>query len=248
MRIAVTTPDRNIGHIVASNLIESGADVVLLVRNPERALKLAYRGAEVYLGMLGDVSFVKEVTQDVDALLWVTPPAVRAHDVREFCKWLARSAQAAIAENEIPHVVNISSIGAGADSGTGIIAGLHDVETMLDEVSRNICHLRAGFFFENILWQLNSIRKDSCICYPVSPWRKVAMAAARDVAQCASHWLLDDTWTGHYYRGVLGPADLSFEEAAGEVSRGIGQGLSIGGSMKTTCATSCAGGAPAKAS
>ncbi len=155
--------------------------------------------------------------------MWITPPCTKAHDVREFVKKCGRAAQEAIRGNNIPRVVNLSSVGAHQEAGTGIIEGFHDVENMLDEVSQNICHQRPGFFFENFLYELNSIRKDSCICYPISGHKRLPMVAGRDVAQSACECLLDTSWTGRHYHAVLGPADISFEDAARQISLGVGK-------------------------
>jgi uncharacterized protein YbjT (DUF2867 family) len=208
---------------VTSHLLDAGADVVLLVRNPQRVLGFAQRGAQVHLGRLEDASFVTHATRDVDALMWITPAGVKAANVREQQAACGRAAQAAIEANCIQRVVNLTSVGAQIGSGTGIIDGLHDVEDMIDQAGQDICHLRAGFFYENFLWQLNSIRNDSCICYPISGHKRLPMVASRDVAQTAVDALLDADWQGRCYCGVYGPGDLSFDDAAWRISRGIGR-------------------------
>ena len=105
------------------------------------------------------MDFLVRATRDVDALLWVTPPGYGSDDLRTFQNRLGQAAATAIRTNWIPRVVNLSSIGAQWGSGVGPINGLHDVEGLLDEVTTNVIHLRPGFFFENLLWQQDSIRK-----------------------------------------------------------------------------------------
>jgi uncharacterized protein YbjT (DUF2867 family) len=78
--------------------------------------------------------------------LWAVSDNVRAFQNR-----LGQAAAFAVRENQIPRVVNLSSIGADLDAEVGPINGLHDVEGLLDNAASSITHLRPGFFFENLL-------------------------------------------------------------------------------------------------
>ena len=77
----------------------------------------------------------------------------------------------------------MSSIGAHWDSGVGLINGLHDVEGLLDEAATHVTHLRPGFFFENLLWQLDSIRKDGRISLLISGDYPQALGPYTEVMQ-----------------------------------------------------------------
>ena len=159
----------------------------------------------------------------MDALFWVTPPGYGSDDVRAFQNRLGKAAATAVRANHIPRVVNLSSIGAQFSSGVGPINGLHDVEELLDDAAENITHLRPGFFFENLLWQLDSIKK----------WGRISLAAFRLAA------LPDDRHPRYRPRGgpaadgpavdralvreLHGPADLSFDEVAAILSNVLGR-------------------------
>ena len=223
MKIAITTPAGHIGSKVTELLINSGADLVLPVRDPSKVKRWAERGARVYAGSQDDAAFLTEATRGADALLWVTPPNPRAPDVRNFQRACGRAAAQAIKVNRIKRLVNISSIGAHLGSGTGPINGLYDVERLLDEASPNVTHLRCGYFFENFLYQLDSIRREERFYLTVSGNRRMPAIATRDIARVAADRLMDVTWTGRSVRGLHGPADLSMDEAAAELSRGLGR-------------------------
>ena len=47
------------------------------------------------------------------------------------------------------------------------------------------------------------------------------MVATRDIGQAAASRLLDRTWTGRSVQGLHGPTDLSFDEAAEAIGRGL---------------------------
>ena len=161
MKIAITTPTGHVGSAVADFLLDFGGDVSvkLLGRRPDKLRKLTQRGAQMSIGSQDDADFLTKATQDVDALFWVTPPGYGSDNVRAFQNRLGKAAATAVRTNHIPRVVNLSSIGAQFASGVGPINGLHDVEKLLDDAADNITHLRPGFFFENLLWQADSIKK-----------------------------------------------------------------------------------------
>jgi len=223
MRIAITTPSGHIGGVVTHYCLEAGAEVRLLGRRPEKLKQFADRGAKVVRGSQDDVDFVKWMTHEVDAMLWVTPPGYGSDDLRGFQNRLGKVAAKAIHENRIPRVVNISSIGAHQRSGVGPINGLHDVEHRLDTEAENILHLRPGFFFENFLWQIDEIRSRRRVCLPLSPSRHYPMLATRDIARVAADWLLDERWSGRCIQELHGPVDMSFEQAAVALSEGLGR-------------------------
>ncbi|MGO8690470.1 MAG: NmrA family NAD(P)-binding protein [Thermoguttaceae bacterium] len=225
MKIAVTTPTGHVGSAVADFLLDFGGDirVKLLGRRPEKLTRLSQRGAEIVVGAQDDADFLVDATQDVDALLWVTPPGYGSDDVRAFQNRLGKAAAIAIRTNQISRVVNLSSIGAQLASGVGPISGLHDVEQRLDEVTGDITHLRPGFFFENLLQQLDAIARSNSFSLPLSGSKPFPMIATRDIAMVAAKRLADPKWSGRTIRELHGPADLSFDQVAEVLSDALGR-------------------------
>ena len=223
MRIVVTTPTGHIGGAVARHLLDANATVVLLARDAGKLTALTDRGATVHEGSLDDEAYVIRSTQGADALLWVTPPNLATDDFRAFQNRVGRAGAAAVKTNGIPRVVNVSSVGAEAASGHGPVNGLHDVEELLNAATLHITHLRPVSFFENFLTQLDSIRNAGTVFLPVAGTAVLAMIATRDVARVAADRVLDGDWTGRSVRDLLGPADLSFDEAATSLSQRLGR-------------------------
>ncbi len=225
MRIAITTPSGHVGSATADFLCSVGGDVKvkLLGRRPEKLRALVDRGAKVCVGAQDDADFLSRETRDVDALFWVTPPGYGSDNLRAYQNRLGKAAAAAIRGNHIPYVVNLSSIGAHLGSGVGPINGLHDVEALLDDVATNITHLRPGFFFENVLWQLDSIGKWGRISLPVSGSRLYPMISTRDIGRVAADRLMSRDWIGRRVCELHGPADLTFDEMATILSASLGR-------------------------
>jgi uncharacterized protein YbjT (DUF2867 family) len=225
MKIAITTPTGHVGSAVTDLLLDFGGDVrvKLLGRRPETLKRFADRGAEIFIGAQDDVHFLVEATQDVDALFWATPPGYGSDNVRAFQNRFGKAAATAIRTNEISRVVNLSSIGAQFASGVGPINGLHDIEYELDDAVSSITHLRPGFFFENLLWQLDSIKQWGRMSLPLSGSKRYPMIATRDIGRVAAMRLLDQKWIGHCIRELHGPADLCFDEVAGVLTEALGR-------------------------
>ncbi len=225
MKIAVTTPAGHVGSAVVDFLLEFGGDmrVVLLGRRPEKLTSFVKRGAELAIGPQDDADYLVKATRGADALSGQRLPATAPTTCGRSRIGSAEPRATAIRTNGIPRVVNLSSVGAHLDSGVGPISGLHDVEGLLDEAATHITHLRPGFFFENLLWQLDWIRNAGRFSLPLSGTRRYPMIATRDIGRVAAARLASRGWIGHFVGELHGPADLSFDEVAGILSQTLGR-------------------------
>ena len=64
MSIVITTPTGHIGSKLAEKLLDAGAEVTLLARNPDKVAGFAARGAKVAQGSLEDEAFVVAATRE----------------------------------------------------------------------------------------------------------------------------------------------------------------------------------------
>jgi uncharacterized protein YbjT (DUF2867 family) len=223
MKIVITTPTGRVGSKVVENLLSSKAKLILLSRDADKARRFVRKNVEIRQGSLDDLKFVVDASYGADVLFWITPPNMTASDLRHYQNLCGRAAAEAVRVNGIPRVVNLSSVGAHLGSGTGPINGLHDVEILLDGVAQNITHLRPGWFFENFLHHVNSIRDFSAIFLPIEGTTRYPMIATKDIAAAACEVILDTAWKGRNILGLHGPTDLSLIEAAERLSRGVGR-------------------------
>jgi uncharacterized protein YbjT (DUF2867 family) len=120
-------------------------------------------------------------------------------------------------------VVNISSLGGHLSKKTGPIAGLHDAENMLNELSEvNILHLRPTYFFENLLSSIGTIKGFGVNGTPMSGDKAIPMIAAWDVGAYAAQRLLALDFSGHTTQELLGARDLSMNEVTAILGKAIG--------------------------
>jgi len=226
MRIAISTATSHIGRRAAQCLLDEGwTDLVLLGWSPEKLDDLQQRGARVIGGNLFDVDYVKRATAGADVLLWVAPWPSQSLSPADDIRRLARNAAAAIEANQIGRVVHISDLGARRAARVGPIVAIRDAEDILDPTDAAVTHLRAGYLMENFLPMAESIRTLDAFFLNVSPLAHVPMVAAADIGEIAAAVSTDDTWSGIPRRvfELHGPASLTFDDAAKELTRALGR-------------------------
>jgi len=226
MHIAVTTPTGHVGSHVVRLLQQAGVRPTLLVRDPTKLGDEIVNGSEIRQGDLGDPDYVTEATRGADALFWVDPTDLMADDPNEVSRRLGRHAARAVLANRIPRVVFQSSVGAEKRGGAGLIDGLADIEERLDETDADVTHLRCGYFFSNLLGNLDPLREGTL---PTTMAVDAAMpwVDPRDIAAVAVARLLSTDWSGRVVQAVHGPADLAFTEVAAILSDVLGRRVAL---------------------
>jgi uncharacterized protein YbjT (DUF2867 family) len=224
MSIVITTPTGNIGGWALQGLLAAGADVSVIVRRPEKLSDSIRSRVKIHQGSLTDVDLVTKAFKGAKAALWLTPPDYTCPDTAAYHSEIGSVAATAIRESKIPYVVHISSAGAQLDNA-GPVSGVGDIERRLNEVAENIVHLRPGFFMENWLQQIEPIRNDGAVYFPVPGDLPFPFVATQDIGDAVAQLLLNRNWSGHRVRGLHGPADLSFADATKILSESLGRPL-----------------------
>jgi uncharacterized protein YbjT (DUF2867 family) len=222
MRIAINTPNGNIGRRLTQQLLDAGASVSLLARDASKVADFAARGARVVEGSVEDPKALSSLLEGADRLFWLSPPAFRP-DLGAWMQRVVQGAAAAIKERGLRRLVVLSSAGAHSGPGTGPVGHLLAVENTLRAAAPDVVILRPGFFMENLLRDLPSILRDGAIYSPNPTDKQVPMVATADIAARAASFLLDATWQGQRTLGVYGPADLSYRQAASILSQALGR-------------------------
>ncbi len=224
---AVCGATGNTGSVVARRLLAGGQKVRAIGRHRDRLQPLVAQGAEGFVAELTDKAALVRAFDGVRAVYAMIPPDYGG-DLRAFQARAAEALAAAVAEAGVGYAVSLSSIGADKAGGTGPIAGLHEFETKLDAVAGlNTLHLRPGYFFENFLMMIPSIRQTGTLAAAFRPDLPVAMVATRDIGARAAEELLKLEFRGHSTRELRAPRDYTFSEVARILGDAIGHdGLS----------------------
>ncbi|WP_341973902.1 NAD(P)H-binding protein [Microbacterium sp. LWO13-1.2] len=212
MRIAITTPNGHVGHHLARALVRAGVRPLLVMRDRSRMDDELREVADVAEADSLNAGEVVDVTRGVDALYWVDPPSMNDDPLADYAR-ATEAVTAAVTANGIGRVVFQSSVGAEKRHGAGEIDGLAATEMALDELDIYVTHLRCGYFFTNLVMQLDAIRSGR-IPVLLPPDSRMSWVAPRDIADVAAGLLLSTSWSGRRVQAVHGPADLSWNDVA----------------------------------
>ncbi len=150
MKITVTGSLGNISKPLAETLIQSGHDLTIITSNPDKVPAIEKLGAKAAVGSVENVEFLTQAFEGADAIYTMVPPSFAAINYRSYIAGIGQNYANAIKASGVSRVVNLSSIGAHLPSGTGPIAGIHDVEQLFNALENvAVKHIRAAFFYVN---------------------------------------------------------------------------------------------------
>lgn len=207
--IVVTTPTGSIGHQVLAHVIEGGAPVRVIARDPSRLPAQVRERVEVVKGSMNDTAAVAEVCAGADSVLWVLPPDPLAESVHGHVIDFTRPLCDAIASQGVRRVVGVSSLGRGRARNAGQVSAVFAMDQLIESTGVHYRSLGMPGFMENMLWQLEPLRNQGMFFGLLPGDRRTPACATRDIAATAAGLLLDDSWTGQEDIALPGPEDLS---------------------------------------
>jgi len=209
----ITGATGNIGSKITVELLSKRKKVRVIGRSEDRLKNISDNQADIEAGDMANTEFLTEAFKGADAVFSMIPPNMGASDSRAYQNRMAESIVSAVKNSGVKRVVALSSIGAHRGDGVGIVGGLHDFEEKLkalDEV--DVVMIRAGYFMENTYMSMDTIKSMNMIATPLDPEMKIPMVATQDIAEAATEYLLDNSWSGKKVRYLLGPRDVSYNE------------------------------------
>ncbi|MGB8423430.1 NAD(P)H-binding protein [Paraburkholderia sp.] len=214
--IVVTAPTSMIGQQVVTHLLDAGAAIRMIARDPSR-LSLEIRDrVEVVEGSHSDTRVVDTAFDGADSVFWLLPPDPGAKSVEAAYVDFTRSACEAFKSHAIARVVGISALGRGTPvaSHAGYVTASLAMDDQIASTGVGYRALTMPSFMDNILRQAAAIKNQGMFFSPISGDRKMPSCATRDIAAVAAKLLLDTSWRGQGRVAVLGPEDLSFGDMA----------------------------------
>jgi uncharacterized protein YbjT (DUF2867 family) len=225
MKIAVTTPQGNVGRHLVRMLIRAGVRPRLLTRHPEMIPAALAEHVELVTADSREPGQVVSATAGVDAVYWVDPPAESRDPMADYRR-ATESIVAAVGANRIGRVVFQSSVGAEKRHGAGEIDGLAETEVALDRCGADVTHLRCGYFFTNLLFEAESVKTG--MLQTVLPLdAPMSWVAPRDIAEVAALALLSVGWSGRRVQAVHGPEDLTWARIAEILTEELGREVRV---------------------
>jgi uncharacterized protein YbjT (DUF2867 family) len=214
----------NTGRVIAETLLARGEKVRVIGREASRLAWFVKKGAEAAVTDVADVAGLTNAFQGARAVYALVPPNLSSADVRGDQEAVTDALASAIDKASVSHAVILSSLGADQPAGTGPVVGLHNLEEKLNGIGRlNAIYLRAGYFMENLLPQVDVIRNFGIVGGPVRADLRLQMIATRDIGAAAADLLLKLDFTGKEARELLGQRELDYREAASVIGKAIGK-------------------------
>ncbi|PWV56323.1 NAD(P)H-binding protein [Chitinophaga sp. S165] len=203
MKITITGSLGNISKPLAEILVRNGHEVVVISSDDKKVKDIEALGAKAAVGSVSDVTFLTGAFTGADAIYTMVPPNWATTNYRQYIAGTGENYLAAIKASGVKRVVNLSSIGAHLNGGTGPIAGLHDVELLLNTLDGvDVKHLRAGIFYINFFFDIGTIRNSGIMGNNYSSQTKLVMVHPRDIAAAAAEEL-QGSFEGKSHRYVV---------------------------------------------
>lgn len=226
--IVVTAPTSDIGRRVVQNLLESGAHVRVIARDPSRLAQPVRASAEIVKGSHGDASIVRDAFRGAEAIFWLVPPDPKAPSVHAAYVDFTRPAAEIIAEQGVKRVVSVTALGRSSPlaNKAGFVTGSLATDDLITSTGVGFRGLALPSFMDNIGRQAVAIRDQGKFFLPMSGDLKLPSVATCDIAAVATRWLLDSSWSDQSEVPVLGPENLSFNDMAEIISNVLGKVVS----------------------
>lgn len=212
------------GNIVAENLLAKREKVRVVGRDERRLERFKQRGAEAFVGDATDAAAMARAFSGAEAAYVMLPPNITSPNVLGYQQRVGEALSAALENNGVRHAVVLSSFGADKADKTGPVVGLHILEQKLDAIpGLNVLFIRAGYFMENILPQVNVIQSVGSMAGPVRSDLALPMIATRDIGDFAAEALSRRDFQGKQHRELLGARAVTYAQVAKEVGAAIGK-------------------------
>lgn len=190
MKITLTGSLGNTSKPLAEILLKNDHDITIISSDPKKINDIEALGAKAAIGSVSDIAFLTDAFKGADAIYTMVPPNWGVSNYRQYIADTGKNYLEAIKASGGKRVVNLSSIGAHLQVGTGPIAGLYDVEhtlNTLDDVA--VKHLRAGIFYTNFFFDMVVIRNMGIMGNNYGSHTKLVMVHPRDIAAAAAREL-----------------------------------------------------------
>ena len=203
MKFTLTGSLGNIGKPLTEILIKAGHELTVISNEPDMKAKIEALGAKAAIGSVTDIAFLTNSFTSADAIYTMMPYNFGVTNYRQYVAGIGNNYAAAIKASGVKRVVNLSSIGAHLENGTGSITGLHDVEQILNQLDDvAVKHLRPAIFYINFFFDIALIKGQNMMGNNYGKEARLVMAHPGDIATVAASEL-QQSFTDKSYRYVV---------------------------------------------
>ena len=226
MKFIVTGSFGNISKPLAQELVQKGHRVTVISSKPEKQKDIEAMGAIAAIGTLEDVDFLVSTFTGADVVYCMVPPNdyfdLSLDLIAYYCRIGNNYAQA-IHQSGVKRVVNLSTIGAHLEKGSGILFGAHNVEKILNELSSDVAitHIRPTSFYYNLYGYVDTIKNQGFIAANYGADKIIPWVSPIDIAAAIAEELVTP-FVGRKVRYVASE-ELTGNETASILGAAIGK-------------------------
>jgi uncharacterized protein YbjT (DUF2867 family) len=222
--IVVTGATGRTGRATVEALLAKGEKIRVVGRDAKKLEVFTAKGAEAFVGHVEDSAAMTKAFTGASAVYLVVPEDTANPEMRAHQEEVTDAYAAAVSAAKVPYVVALSSIGAQHPSGTGPIAGLHNMEQKLNRISGlNVLYLRPGYFMENLLMSIPPMKSMGFLPGGMTGDSSMPWIAAKDIGAYAAGRLAARDFSGTSVQELHGQRDVSMKEAATVIGNAIGK-------------------------
>ena len=215
MTVLVTAPTGTVGRHLVPMLLDRGVAVRAFVRDPEAAATVLGDRAELVAGDFADTESVHKALAGVDQVWLATPNHL------DQVAWETAIIDAASAAG-VRRIVKLSAL----DAKLGSPVAFADAHARITDHLRGsgVAHVlvKPAFMMANLFGAIGSVQQANAIFLP-GAGASVAMIDPRDIAAVAASALTADGEGHARSYTITGPAAVTFDEVAAELSAVLGR-------------------------
>lgn len=216
----------SLGHIskpLVQQLVQAKHQVTVITSRAENATAIETLGATAAVGSIEDATFITNIFAGADAVYLMIPPKWSVDNWYAYQQQVADNYVAAIKQNNIQHVVLLSSIGAHLRKGAGPIDGLGYLEEQLNTLTNtHSLFLRPSYFFYNLFTQIDLVKNAGIFGSNFSGNEKLVLVDTNDIAAAAAKALLELNFKGQTVQ-YISTAETTGNEIAAVLGKAIGK-------------------------
>lgn len=216
----------SLGHIskpLVQQLVQAKHQVTVITSRAENATAIETLGATAAVGSIEDATFITNTFAGADAVYLMIPPKWSVDNWYAYQQQVADNYVAAIKQNNIQHVVLLSSIGAHLRKGAGPIDGLGYLEEQLNTLTNtHSLFLRPSYFFYNLFTQIDLVKNAGIFGSNFSGNEKLVLVDTNDIAAAAAKALLELNFKGQTVQ-YISTAETTGNEIAAVLGKAIGK-------------------------
>ena len=226
MKITLTGSLGRISKPLATELIQQGHSVTIISSDPQKKQAIQDLGGIPAIGTIDDVPFLTEAFKGADIVYLMEPPVNffdKTVDLYDYYNHIAHNFVAAVKASGVKRAIHLSSIGAHAGAGVGMLNFHNKVENILQELPADVAisFMRPVGFYYNMFAFIPTIRNSGSIVSNYAGDEKEPWVSPFDIA----HAIAEEMGRPASGRKVqyIASDELSPDEVASILGKAIGQ-------------------------